>query len=695
MSLADRLRSTFLRIDARSLGLFRIAMGAALIGDWVQRWTHLRAFYSNEGVLPNHAHLFNVLKQEQPRVWSVLHAFSTPGENGFGLLLILLVYSFFLIGYKTRIFHVLSIVSLVSLTARNLLLEAPANDVAITLLTATAFLPCGSRFSFDSLKASLRAKDEKDATALNDRTPPTEEALSADRSPGWSPTSLAALAVLLHVTLVLVATARLQSGGQWRDGTALHYALWVERWVSDLGMVVRGAPPAVLRAWTMILRVTPLAVPVLLFVPLPRYSRPIAFGLLVFYGVTYGLLFSFGLWGWTLVAAAFLVISQESWEAWQSRAARGRVLTVIYDADCGICLWLARLLKRLDLRSRVTFQGNDLLTVPPGQKPPYRSPPDTEPARVLYRRSAPGEAVESVPLPAEVTDELVTGTVVAVDAKGHVLTEGRAVLAMVRAMPLGGVLSLPLRIPGTAWLWDALYRKVPPRRYAISEALGMAACGVPVAAPPEVLGEDATKPGEIAPAVRLRRLVTGGLREAGAVLLLSAVLVQTGKQNGWPETARIPQTKLLAAITGWTRMRANYDVIAPEAPTEDGVLVVDAQTRAGRAVDPLTGREPSLDTPRFRLGHLWATYTGTLFRRKDSADFEKPFRDYLVRGGRAWSVDGSDNQLAGFDVVWLRYRSPAPGGRGLEVTGKETLYTYQRGGRDSGGLPTLKNLNVR
>jgi len=166
VSLADRLRSTFLRIDARSLGLFRIAMGAALIGDWVQRWTHLRAFYSNEGVLPNHAHLFSVLKQEQPRVWSFLHAFSTPGESGFGLLLILLVYFLFLIGYKTRVFHVLSVLSLVSLTARNLLLSAPANDVAITLLTATAFLPCGSRFSFDSLRASLLAKDEKDATSL-------------------------------------------------------------------------------------------------------------------------------------------------------------------------------------------------------------------------------------------------------------------------------------------------------------------------------------------------------------------------------------------------------------------------------------------------------------------------------------------------------------------------------------------------
>ncbi len=688
MSFTDRLRGTFLRIDARSLGLFRVAMGAALLGDWVLRWTNLRAFYSNEGVLPNHAHLYNVLKQEQPRVWSVLHAFSTPGENGFGLLLILLVYVLFLIGYKTRVFHVLSVVALVSLTGRNLLLEAPANDVAITLLAATAFLPCGSRLSIDSLAASMRAKDEKDAGALNDRAAPTEEALSAERSPGWSPTSLAALAVLLHVTIVFVATARLQSGGQWRDGTALHYALWVDRWVSDLGMIVRHAPPVVLRAWTMVLRVTPLAVPVLLFVPLARYLRPIAFVLMMVYGLTYGLLFSFGLWGWTFVAAAFLVISSETWDGWQSRFASGRALTVIYDADCGICLWITRLLKRLDLRSHLTFQGNDLLAVPPGQKPPYRSLPDTDAPRLLYRRASPGKPIETVPLPADVTDDLVTGTVVAVDEKGQVLTEGRAVAGILRSLPLGALISLPLRIPGTAGFWSWLYRKVPPRRFAISEALGMGACGVPVAAP-EGLGEDTTRPGEIAPAVRLRRIVTGGVREAGAVLLLVAVLVQTGKQNAWPEVASIPQTRLLAAITGWTRMRANYDVIAPEAPTEDGFLVVDAVTRSGRSVDPLTGRAPN-EEPHFRRGLLWSTYVPALFFRKDGADFEKSFKEYLLRGGPAWSVESPDNQIAGFDVLWVKYRSPAPGGRAVEMTDRSTLFTYQRGGSPNIGLPSLK-----
>ena len=693
MSSSDRLRSTFLRIDARSLGLFRIAMGAVLIGDLAVRFADRRAFYSNEGVLPNHAHLFHVLKQDTPRVWSVLHAFSTPGEGAFAMALILVAYVLFLIGYKTRVFHVLSLALLVSLAARNIYLETPATHVAITILAATAFLPCGSRFSIDSLLASLRARDEKDAEALNDRASPAEAILSAERSPGWSPTSLAALAVLLHLTIVFVATWKQQSGAQWRDGTALHYALWVERWVSDLGMRVRGAPPLILAVWSRALHAIPLLVPVLLFVPLPRFTRPVAFAAMVLFGLTYGLLFSFGLWGWTFVAAAFLVIPTESWEAWQSRYAKGRAITVIYDADCGICLWLTRLMKRLDLRSHLTFQGNDALTLPPGQKPPYRSPPDGEPARLLYRRTAPNRPVETAPLPDEITDELVTTTVLAVDQTGHVFKEGRAVAAMLRSLPLGFLLSLPLRIPGTAGLWDSLYRKIPPRRFAISEALGLGACGVPVKASDAL--HDAPKPGEVAPSVRLRRLFTGGLREVGASLLLLAALSQTGKQNPWPQAVRVAQPRLFAAITGWTQMGERYDVIAPEAPREDGVLVIDALTRAGRSLDPLTGRAPDLEVPRFRMGPLWSAYAQVLWERREGVDLEKPFREYLARGGVLPRGELADNAIQGLDAYWLRYRSPAPGGLAVEVLGRERIFTHQRGGRLSEGVPTMKPLNVR
>jgi predicted DCC family thiol-disulfide oxidoreductase YuxK len=701
VSILDRLRNTYLRIDARSLGLFRIVMGAALIGDLCLRWSSLRAFYSNDGVLANHVHLFNAFKQEPPlRVWSVFHAFSSPGETAVGFTLTFLVYFFFLIGFKTRLFHVLALALLVSLTGRNLLLEGPANYVAIAVLAATAFLPCGSRFSLDALRDSFKRHHEKDAAALNDRTRPSEQALAAERSPGWSPSSLAALAVLLQLAVIYYAIARQQSGAEWREGTALHYALWVERWVSDLGIHVRSAPAGLLRAWTYLLRYSPFAIPVLLFLPFPRQARPVAFGLMALFGASYGLLFSFGLWGWTFLAAAFLAIPTESWEAWLSRFGKGRALTVIYDTDCGICLWIARLFKRLDVRGQLTFQGNDSLTLPPGQKPPLpgQKPPyrtaegAAEPVRVLFRREKPALEVTTAALPDQITEELVTGTVAAVDEKGRVFTEGQAVAAMLRSLPFGWLWSLPLRFPGTARLWNALYRLVPPRRYALSELLGMAACGVPIA--PDSAAPGAAEPAAAAPsvppAVRMRRVLSGAVREAGAVVLFLAALAQTAANNPWPTSLTIPQNRVFAAITAWPRMLARYDVLAPEPPTEDGVFVTDAQTRAGRSVDPLTGKDPVFDVPQFRLGLLWSDYTSRM-RKKEVAEFEKNFRDYLVKGGPAWPTEVTDNQITGLDAYWLVYKSPPPGGTAVEVVGREKLFTHSRGGRiNNASIPILK-----
>src|SRR6187401_85054 len=115
-----KLRDHYLRIDPRSLGLFRVLFGLVLIGDLVRRFRWLKDFYSNEGVLPNHNHLFNL--RDKVDVWSALHAFSSPGENAFAFAWTLVFYVGFLLGWHTRVFQVLALVMLVSLGERNILL---------------------------------------------------------------------------------------------------------------------------------------------------------------------------------------------------------------------------------------------------------------------------------------------------------------------------------------------------------------------------------------------------------------------------------------------------------------------------------------------------------------------------------------------------------------------------------------------
>ena len=649
------LRDHYLRIDARSLGLFRVLFALVLIGDLFRRWCWLKEFYTNEGVLPNHNHLFNL--KDNTRVWSVLHAFSTPGENHFAFAVFLVVYVLFLVGYKTRVFHALSLVALVSLSQRNILLENAGNYAAVALLAFTLLLPCGRRFSLDALLGSLAARHEKTAAELNDRS---DRAWSP--GPGESPTSMAALAILVQIALICVCTALQQKGAPWRDGSALHYALHVDRWVGDIGVAARGAPSGLLRVWTFGLYAAEVAVPILIFVPiLRRFARGAAAALLAFYGLSFGLLFDFGLWGWTMVAAAALLLNGEWWDAAARKRSRpDRVRTVIYDTDCGVCLLICRVVKRLDALELLRFRGNDELA-PPGEA------------------GAEEQAPRSVP--AAVTAELVQTTVVVVDPSGAFSTRGRAAAAIVGVLPLGRPISWFLRVPGISHLLDLFYDAVAVRRFRLSELLGYGTCGLPMS-PEQRADHAAEMAGSPPPAARLAAFLRGSVRESIALIVFAAMLVQTARVNPLP--VAIPEIKALEPVALWPRMMARWDMLAPEPPTTDGLMVIDAQTKGSKSVDPLTGLEPDfqLVTRPVHPGQLWSDYLDRIHDKEHWGAYEKAFKDYIVKGGPVIDVKIADNAISGLDAYWVTQASPPPGQREVsEPAEKAKIFTHSRGGR--------------
>jgi predicted DCC family thiol-disulfide oxidoreductase YuxK len=657
-AIKDALRDHYLRIDARSLGVFRVAMGLVLLGDLVGRFRFAKDFYSNDGVLPNHAHLFNL--RETGHVWSILHAFSSPGEAQTALCFIGFFYVCFLLGWHTRVFQVVALACLVSLGSRDILLENAGNYLAVALLAFTVFLPLGSRFSLDALRDAMAARDEKGPAALNDRRLPDARAITAARSPGWTPTSVAALATLAQVSIVFLCLALQQKGTTWSDGTALYYALNVERWVSGVGASVRGLGTGVLAAWTRVLRLAELAIPVLVFLPVaPRYARGAAAWLAVFVGLTYGVLFSFGLFGWTLVASAALLVAKDSWDRAEGHPTPRRAATVIYDVDCGVCLWLSRLLVRLDLRGNLTFQGNDDL------------------AGLSVRE---GGVVVRRDLPHEVTAELVSSSIVVVDAKGCVQTRARAVAAVIEALPLGWLVAWFLRLPGIVQLLGVKYDFIATRRQRISVAMGLAACGVTPPADESEAPEHAPSV-TVAPAIRLRRGVTGLVREASAIVLFSAAVTQTAQVNDLP-WVKPPQPKWLASVVAWPRMLAKWDVLA-SVPTDDEVFVVDAQTKGGKSVDPFTGKEPVMVPGHLRGNGLSQPWNDFLWRvhQREWVEYQRSFRDYLVKGGPYWSGEG-DEAIAGFDAYWVKQPIPAPGTpRDDAQVSREKFMSHGRGGK--------------
>jgi hypothetical protein len=239
-----------------------------------------------------------------------------------------------------------------------------------------------------------------------------------------------------------------------------------------------------------------------------------------------------------------------------------------------------------------------------------------------------------------------------------------------------------MKLPGIVALLGVVYDFVAARRQRISVAMGKGACGLE---PPHDEAEDAAPESKVtvAPAVRIARGFTGLTRDLVALVVFAAAVVQASQVNERLPWKKLPQPKWLASVVVWPRMLEGWDVLV-NLPTEDEVFVVDAQTRAGRSIDPFTGKEPELDPGKMRgtgLGQIWNDYLWRIHQR-EWFDYQRAFRDYLNKGGPKWTPGEGDESLAGYDAYWIRQPIPAPGQpRPDGVTAREKFMSQARGGK--------------
>src|SRR3569623_2074716 len=205
-------RDRWLSIDLRTLGLFRIAFGLCLLANLLDHATggNLTTFFSNDGVLTNHFALFAPI---QLREWSLLFAFSRPGEVAVAFAAIFAGYVLYTIGWRTRVMQVLALICFISIQNRNLLLQDGGSFACSALAVWTTFLPLGARFSIDAWMRRQRL-------LARGGTPPAEGAPPRH-------VSFVCLALLLQLAVIYGFNAANKSGDTWRDGSAVHYILWL------------------------------------------------------------------------------------------------------------------------------------------------------------------------------------------------------------------------------------------------------------------------------------------------------------------------------------------------------------------------------------------------------------------------------------------------------------------------------------
>jgi hypothetical protein len=215
-----------------------------------------------------------------------------------------LAYTALLLGLWTRGAQVLSLLAVLSLHGRLLLFDN-GGDVVLGLLALwTCFLPTGQRWSVDAVLARRRGE------------PP--------RAPA---ASLAVLAVMCQLAFIYFFNAVHKSGATWREGTAVHYVLHLDRLVTGFGAWLRTRlTPGMAHAMTWSTLGMEWMLPWLILSPIAvRWCRRGAIALVVALHASIGLFMNLGVFVPAMIAFAPNLLHGDDWDAlerWWARSAR-------------------------------------------------------------------------------------------------------------------------------------------------------------------------------------------------------------------------------------------------------------------------------------------------------------------------------------------------------------------------------------
>ncbi len=587
--------------DPRALGLFRIAFGLLGFWDLFRRIPYVTIFYSNDGVLSNHFALFRPAAGHH---FTLFHLCSKPEEAALLFGLIALCLFFFTIGYRTRLFHVLAGLGMISLHTRNVLIENGGDVVHNLWWLWTLFLPLGARYSVDALRKRWNSKG-----------PPR-------RAPVWS---LAVFAILMQLAVIYLFNAVHKDGAAWRDGSALAWVLHQDRIATHIGMAMRDLPMWFHRIGTFGALAIEWAAPFLLLTPIfSVWARRVAIVTLCGLHLGIWLMTDVGLFSWQMMVAYILLLSAPDFDLmkrWLRRLA-GEPVKVFYDSDCGVCSWCAKLGARLDRLALVTWVGREEEEPPPGWD-----------AERLER-----EREETI---------IVVGL-----ESGRVWLREAGIARIVAALPGCRPFAWLMRMPPAG----LIYPKVATNRHRISAWLGMGVCGVPWAATPELE--------ETAPSAALTSLLRARWVLAQVVLVwfMTACTYQVLTENRWF------RGKVKVAMPSWARATIQYgrwfqgwSMFAPGAPLRDGHLVIEAELEDGTIVDPQTGKAPVIGPATFGprdWDQFWGSYSMRIagsrnqrYRRELGGWIERPTRHFEL---------SAEQKIKRYAVWWIGDRSPRP-----------------------------------
>jgi hypothetical protein len=315
--LYERVRNVYLTADTRSLAAGRIVLALVLLRDLFGRWAEIGLWYTNDGIIPNHTMLW---RPPWDHVFSLFYLASYKHEAVIGFVICLFAFTALLIGLRTKLAQIASLVCMLSLHGRTLLFDNGGDVVLGLLVIWTTFLPTGRHFSVDAVLARRRQ-----AAAAQPDTPLVALPRAAPGATTW--VSLAVLAVLAQLAICYAFNAIHKQGSSWRNGSAVHYAIHLDRLATWFAVWLRHwMSPTIGRSLTYSALFTEAVLPLLLLSPFyVRQCRRTAIVLVVGLHLGFAACLNLGNFVPAMIAYTPNFIPSEDWDAlerWWARSGK-------------------------------------------------------------------------------------------------------------------------------------------------------------------------------------------------------------------------------------------------------------------------------------------------------------------------------------------------------------------------------------
>jgi hypothetical protein len=231
-------------IDARIPAVFRVALGAILLFDVLDRLRDLFSFFTDLGIVPR------AVVSAGPLRWSIFALAGTPTPTAALFLLGVPIAVALIVGYQTRVASVLGWVYVNSLMNRNPFVCDGGDAVLRLLLFWSMFADLGARFSLDCRLGRRTAQATVPALAIR--------------------------CLQLQIAFIYLFTFFAKSGVYWRDGSAVLRVLENPQWSRGIGPFLARSP-LVCKALTRGTQLVEATFALLVFSPWrPRLTRAVA-----------------------------------------------------------------------------------------------------------------------------------------------------------------------------------------------------------------------------------------------------------------------------------------------------------------------------------------------------------------------------------------------------------------------------------